>query len=90
MLLSLPRVVTLNFTQLQTNNKSCTTEKLFYNTKEKDVYFQTAEFFLQMLLALYEHDIVLHSVKKIQYLALKSPSLQNNYEQDITNHKHLN
>lgn len=64
MLLSLPRVVTLNFTQLQTNNKSCTTEKLFYSTKEKGCIFSDCRFFLQMLLALYEHDIVLHSVKK--------------------------
>lgn len=65
---------------------SCTIEKLFYRTKEKGCIFSDCRFFLQML-AKYEH-IVLHSVKKVQYLALKSISMspQKNNEQDI-NHK---
>lgn len=45
------KVVTLMVTQLQTNNKSCTIEKLFYSTKEKGCIFSDCRFFLRMLLA---------------------------------------
>lgn len=48
-LLSLLRVVTFKVTQLQTNNKNCTIEKLFYSTEEKRMYIFRLQIFLQML-----------------------------------------